>query len=208
MKSDSNYPNWFLWLWEHGFSIFTLLGLVALVVVLILVRKLDDRLSGIEDQLTQPPPRNYEPPNLDDYATADLPPESIVVEQLVYVPAYSHVYYRSGRPYPLESTLSIRNTDLSRPLYVRSVRYYDTQGKLAKTLVDRLIRLAPLETLEFVIAVHDSTGGSGANFIVDWLATDAISEPVIEAIMIGAAGAQAISLRSSGTNIKTPPSTE
>jgi hypothetical protein len=121
------------------------------------------------------------------------------------VPIYSHVYYDKGRPYLLEATLSIRNTDIQRPVYIRSVRYYDTKGELVKRYVDRLIQLGPLETIEFLVEAHDTTGGSGANFIVEWLATDRIDEPLIEAVMVGSSGTQGISFSRSGLNLSDAP---
>jgi hypothetical protein len=53
-------------------------------------------------------------------------------------------------------------------VYVSAVEYYDTDGKLSKKPVDQLIKLDPLQTIEFLVERHDVTGGSGANFIVEW----------------------------------------
>jgi hypothetical protein len=121
------------------------------------------------------------------------------------VPVYSHVYYDGGRPYLLEATLSIRNTDVRHPVYVRSVRYYDTKGRLVKSHVDRPIRLDPIETIEFLVEVQDTRGGSGANFIVEWFATDQIDEPMVEAVMVGTAGTQGICFSRSGRVLSSVP---
>jgi hypothetical protein len=103
----------------------------------------------------------------------------------------------------LEATLSIRNTDLKNPVYLRAVHYYDTVGKLAKRFVDRLIRLEPLQTIEFLVEKHDVSGGSGANFIVEWLASDeTVEAPFIEAIMVGRSGTNAISFVSAGRTLE------
>lgn len=198
MPTKQTYPDWFLWLWERGFVVGSVIGLFLLVIVLAVAYYMEQRLEHIEEQLTYEPPRRHEPLDVDAYAADDIPAQSVAVERQVYVPIYSHVYHDGGRPVLLEATLSIRNTDLKHPLYVRSVRYYDTKGKLVKTYVDRLIRLGPLETVEFLVVKRDASGGSGANFIVDWLATDKIEEPVIEAVMVGLGSTQAISFRSSG----------
>jgi hypothetical protein len=200
-KTEQKYPDWFLWLWGKGFVVGSVIGLVVLVIVLAVAIYLNQRLQGIEERLTYEPSRRYVPPNLDEYAAKDISPESIVLEKTTYVPVYSHVYYRGGRPYLLEATLSIRNTDVSRPVYVRSVTYYDTKGQLVKTHVDRLIGLDPLETIEFVVEERDTTGGSGANFTVEWLATDMINEPIIEAVMVGTTGTQGICFRASGRTL-------
>ena len=157
---------------------------------------------------------SYHVPNLvrGDLLAADLDeldagaeaPGSFLLERSVYVPIYSHVYYQSGRPYLLEATLSVRNTNLDRPVFVRSVRYYDSHGNLVKDHLDRLIRLDPLETVEFLVKEHDIEGGSGANFVVDWSATEQVNEPLIEAVMVGAVGTQGIAFRTEGKNLLTP----
>ncbi|MHC4179295.1 MAG: DUF3124 domain-containing protein [Planctomycetota bacterium] len=198
MTKEQKYPDWFLWLWERGFLVGSIVGLIVFVTVMGLGYYLDQRLDGIAATLAYEPPRQYEEPDLEAYAAEDVSPESIAVQRAVYVPIYSHVYYHQGRPYSLEATLSIRNTDTQRPVHVRSVRYYDTNGKLVKTHVDRLIRLAPLQTIEFLVEAQDSTGGSGANFIVEWLAPEDVNEPIVEAVMVGATGTQGICFRVSG----------
>jgi hypothetical protein len=51
-------------------------------------------------------------------------------------------------------------------------------------------------TTEYVIARNDDRGGTGANFIVAWGAEEPVYEPVVEAVMISAAGTQGLSLLS------------
>ncbi|WP_425396782.1 DUF3124 domain-containing protein [Aeoliella sp.] len=197
-KKSERFPSWFLWIWERGFVGSIVILLILMAVVCGLAVYFDQRLSGIEEKVTYQPPRNYEPPDLKALLAENVDPDSIVTQRLVYVPIYSHVYYNQGRPYLLEATLSIRNTDLRNAVYVRSVRYYDTRGELAKTYVDQPIRLGPLETIEFLVKAHDTTGGSGANFLVEWFSTDSINEPIIEAVMVGTNGAQGIAFSRSG----------
>ena len=128
------------------------------------------------------------------------------VSQSVYVPDYSHIYHGSARDrYGLTTTLSIRNTDPERSITVRSVRYYDTQGELARRYLERPRRLDPLGTIEFVVAEHDTSGGSGANFIVEWSAGEPVSEPVIESVMISTRLGQGVSFTSRGVPIVRTP---
>lgn len=53
--------------------------------------------------------------------------------------------------------------------------------------------LKPLGSTAFVVSEIDKTGGSGANFIVEWVAEENVSEPIVQAVMIGAEGGQGIS---------------
>jgi uncharacterized protein DUF3124 len=118
--------------------------------------------------------------------------------QKIYVPAYSHIYYQNQkRRYPLAVTLSIRNTD-EQPLKVTSTRYVGTEGQVLKEYVETPIRLGPLASIEFFVDEQDKSGGLGASFLVEWVAEQPIYGPVVEAVMVGTAGTQAISFVSTG----------
>ncbi|MBD0302236.1 MAG: DUF3124 domain-containing protein [Tolypothrix sp. T3-bin4] len=60
----------------------------------------------------------------------------IAMGQTIYVPVYSHIYHQDQQDqqkiFNLAATLSIRNTDLTKPIIITSVRYYDSNGKLVK----------------------------------------------------------------------------
>ena len=196
MGNDQKYPDWMLWFTEHGVRILILLAIAFMAFVYTRSRtNTEERLYAIEDTIQYEPPRSYEPPDLNAYAVAnDVTTRSLSVHEAAYVPVYSHIYYDGGRPYLLETMLSIRNVDPKRPVYVSAVEYYDTNGKLSKTQVDRLIKLTPLQTIEFLVERHDVTGGSGANFIVEWHAeSNDTHAPLIEAVMVGRSGTNAIS---------------
>ncbi len=173
--------------------------LVALATVVIIVF-IDNRIEEVEDRLLQAPPAAYEAPALDNYSVGEVDVSALPIRQLVYVPVYSHVYFQGGAPFSLETTLSIRNIDPDHPIFLSSVQYFDTSGELAKTYLDQPVRLAPLQTIEFLVERRDSSGGSGANFLVEWLG-DHINRPLVEAIMVGTAGNQALSFSRSGVEI-------
>ncbi|HLO49254.1 MAG TPA: DUF3124 domain-containing protein [Kamptonema sp.] len=126
--------------------------------------------------------------------------------QTIYVPIYSHIYYEnSEKSLDLAATLSIRNTDLTNPMIVTSVRYYDSAGNLLKAYLEEPVQLERLASIDFVVNRTDRKGGAGANFIVEWLSTKTISEPIVEAVMISAVGNQSISFVSRGKLIKNYP---
>lgn len=117
----------------------------------------------------------------------------------VYVPVYSHIYFGDARnQFDLTVTLLVRNTDPSHPLLLTSVRYLDSDGALVRTYVDEPVRLGPMASLDYVVAEGDRTGGIGANFVVEWTADHRLTEPVIEAVMIGTRSGQGISFTSVG----------
>jgi Protein of unknown function (DUF3124) len=139
------------------------------------------------------------PPIFPDEEASSLPKTSKTgQEQTVFVPAYSHIYYRTGQEYLLAITLSVRNTSLTDSILLTSVRYYDTKGSLVKEYSKKVLKIPPMATAEFFVQDEDTSGGSGANFLVKWKATKGVSEPVIEAVMIGTTSGQGISLISPG----------
>ncbi|MFO7595009.1 MAG: DUF3124 domain-containing protein [Desulfocurvibacter africanus] len=114
--------------------------------------------------------------------------------QTLYVPAYSHTYQGPrSRPYQLTVMLSIRNTDLRRALTITSVEYFNSEGKLVRSQIKEPIRLPAMGTKEFLVEQNDLTGGSGANFIVRWRASEPINAPIVETVMVGSSAGQGIS---------------
>lgn len=52
------------------------------------------------------------------------------------------------------------------------------------------------------IAANDTSGGAGANFIVEWVAEKTVYEPVVEAVMINTSSSQGISFVSPARVLK------
>ena len=118
--------------------------------------------------------------------------------QVVYVPCYSHIRLADGRTYKLAINLSIRNTSFSNDLTITAVDYHDSSGRLVKHHADDPIVLGPLATADFFVTENDKSGGSGANFMVEWVASKPITEPIVEAVMVGTGGGQGVSFVSVG----------
>jgi hypothetical protein len=138
--------------------------------------------------------------------TAPVDSEIIVIQDLdittgqtIYVPAYSEIYYADKeRTINLSITLSVRNTDLTHPIFLTSVRYYDNNGHLVNEYLPQPRRLGVLASTDFFVDTGDQTGGIGANFIVEWVAEQPVYEPVVEAVMLSTTGTQGISFTSLG----------
>jgi hypothetical protein len=132
-----------------------------------------------------------------DLAEAEAMKTAVV--RRTYVPAYSH-YLSSdeAHPYRLSVTLSVRNSDDAHPLVVRQVHYHDQDGKLVHEYLKKPLKIAPLAAVDFFVRPSDTTGGTSVSLLVDWSAEERVSEPVVEAVMIGTAGNQGISFLSTG----------
>jgi hypothetical protein len=133
-------------------------------------------------------------------ATEPLP---LTTGQMVYIPAYSHIYHGNKEtPLLLSVTLSIRNVDPNNSLTVTAVNYHETQGPLVKQFIKEALILGPLGSERFVVPQKDNTGGSGANFIVEWYSEKPINPPIIESVMIGTQSQLGISFTSRGQAIQ------
>ena len=131
--------------------------------------------------------------------------------QMVYVPVYSHIPHGNldsrGQPQILllSSVLSIRNTDPSHGMVVTSARYYDTNGKVLRDVITQPIALAAMASTEFFVEHKDTSGGSGANFVVEWSADKPVNAPVIETVNAYFFGTQSVAFTSPGRVIRPNP---
>lgn len=123
--------------------------------------------------------------------------------QTVYVPVYSHIYHGDKeRPFNLTATLSIRNTDIEKDIVLYSIDYFDSNGDLVRKYLQSPITLKKFATTRYVVKARDTSGGSGAKFIVRWKSDAPVNPPLIEAIMISTRTQQGISFVSRGLAIK------
>ncbi len=186
----------------------------ALVVVLVVLvaggvalfvyaKYFDSRLDTFEKHLRfqSPSDESDESPST---ASVDQSPSSDnpLRGQTIYVPAYSHVYHQDGDPHLLTVTLSVRNTSIDHGIAIQSVRYFDTKGNEVKSHLAKPLRLGPLATAEFLVKRSDTSGGSGANFLVEWSSSENVTNPIVESVMIDTSADQGISFVRSGTVIK------
>ena len=130
--------------------------------------------------------RSSDPVHLFQSSLSETHPADAQVRRTVYVPAYPTIRIMSGRSrVDLATTLSIHNTSREKPLVLERVDYHDTDGELIQGYLEKPVALKPLGTIEMFIAGEDRRAGTGANFIVDWASDGPISEPAIEAVVIG-----------------------
>ena len=122
--------------------------------------------------------------------------------QVLYVPAYSHIYHgNKEKPLLLSVTLSIRNTDRDNSITFSVIDYHDTAGKLIRHYLEAPIELGPLGSTRYVVAERDTSGGSGANFVVEWKAKKPVNPPIAETVMISTQSQLGISFTSRGVVI-------
>lgn len=119
--------------------------------------------------------------------------------ETIYVPIYSHIYHEDpSRMTLLTGTMSIRNTDPKNSIYLTSIAYHGTDGKLVEELCKTPLLLEPIATADIVVPRTHTTGGSGANFLVKWVSDKKVTPPLAEAVMISAGSARNLSFVSRG----------
>ena len=118
--------------------------------------------------------------------------------QMLYLPIYSHIWYGdpgkedTPRALLLSALVSIRNTDPGLPIRVTSAQYYDTSGNKLKQYLIAPITIKPLGTHELFIPKSDSSGGSGANFLISWESAAPANAPMVEALHAEVVGTRAL----------------
>lgn len=138
---------------------------------------------------------------LNDRAAAQLPVENMEKGR-TYLSVYSHIYTNSQhRIHELTATISLRNVNPEDTIYIAKADFYNTEGQLIKRFLDHAIFIAPMETFEMVIEETDNSGGSGANFIFDWLKNQSSADPLFEGVMISTTGQQGLSFTTQGKRI-------
>lgn len=140
--------------------------------------------------------------NYEYFLATDEKVDNSFIKNVFYVPVYSHIFYAQDKFTRLAITLSIRNTDLKKDLYVESIDYYNTEGVLVKRYIDKTHILKPMASIDYVVNLDDMSGGSGANFLVNIASKDKISHPIVQAIMINNSGNSNLCFTTQGEIIK------
>ncbi len=172
-KERFNWVNNKIFLSFYGVLLF-----LILFTVLILIN-LSTQVEDIEEQLRYTLPKVLDSPHN---------AKALAYIHTVYVPIYSHIYTKSGKPQLLEATLSIRNTDQRLPISINRIEYFGSDGASLKKYLNKPVTIGPLAALEFLVNQTNIEGGAGANFIVEWGAKESCNTPIIEAIMVGDEG--------------------
>ncbi len=129
-------------------------------------------------------------------------PNDIVIRDTTYVPIYSDIYSETKDiRFNLTATLSLRNTSFKHSIYIAKVDYYNSFGKKTRSFLSKPIVLEPMQSVEYVIEENDTSGGTGANFIINWGANSVDVKPLFQGIMISTNGQQGVSFSTTGISI-------
>jgi hypothetical protein len=122
--------------------------------------------------------------------------------QLLYMPIYSNVpYLEKNRKFDLSAFAAIHNTDLTYPIKVTKVLFFDNAGSLVASYLQKDTLIYPLGAADFFIPEKDKSG-TGANFLIEWVSDTLVNEPLIETVMLSLTSGQGISFSSLGKVIR------
>lgn len=129
----------------------------------------------------------------------DLKKSDKAYEETFYVPIYSDIYIeQTNQNALLAATLSVRNTSFSDSLFISKIDYFNTEGDLVRGYIDQPIFLAPMATVNYVIEKEDTSGGPGANFIINLSSDNPKVKPLVQAVMVGLTGNKGFSFSTDG----------
>lgn len=128
---------------------------------------------------------------------------SMSYKDIIYVPIYSDIYIDTKTQKSLlAATLSIRNTSFTDSLFVSKINYFNTDGTLVRSYLDKAISLPPMATINYVVEKEDDTGGTGANFVIELSANSEDIKPIVQAIMVEYSGNKGFAFSTDGYSIK------
>lgn len=132
--------------------------------------------------------------NPQEYSWANYDVNKICGE-ILFVPVYSSIYHQSNRTFDLTATLSIHNTDMNSQITLVKVDYFGTDGNLVKNFIYADLVLNPLQSKQFIIQESDKSGGTAAKFVIQWISSNKVIKPIVEAVMISTTSQQGISFK-------------
>ncbi len=121
--------------------------------------------------------------------------------QVLYMPIYSNLPYLGSKGYDVSALLAVHNTDLNHQIKITKVIYFNTSGRVVKQYLSEDRLLAPLATEIFTVSKKDKSG-TGANFLLEWIADQPVNEPLIESVMTDLTGTIGLSFLSHGKVIR------
>lgn len=126
-------------------------------------------------------PQNFNPGLLG----TGMSPVKKVSGQVLYLPVYSNMPYQIDTlKFDMSAFVAIHNTDLFSKIRLTQVLYFNQSGKLVYNFLEKgNISIDPLATKDFYIPYEDQSG-TGANFLVEWVADSLVNEPLFEAVTL------------------------
>jgi hypothetical protein len=133
--------------------------------------------------------------------TVDVPARTQLANgAIIHLPVFGYVStLKAGRTLELTATVTIHNTSDQYPIVLLDVQHVDDQGKLQAHLIDEALEISPLGTVRWVIPGRNASLGIAHSLRLEWGSRQAsLSDPIVEAVMIGTQSGQGASFTTEG----------
>jgi hypothetical protein len=82
----------------------------------------------------------------------------------------------------MSAFIAIHNTDITSSITLTRVLYFNQGGKLVNDYLKKgNMKIDALATKDFYVPYEDQSG-TGANFLIEWVADTLVNEPLIESV--------------------------
>ena len=132
-------------------------------------------------------------------------PLALSKEQTLYLPLVSHVYLGAkNKPYSLTKTFCFRNRDRNNAVSLLSIEYFNGSGASLGNVLKKSLSIEPMASFQIPVGSPkpDKSKQGSPCLIVRWKAEKPVTPPLVQCIMIGAAGQQGISFSTTATPIR------
>ena len=87
----------------------------------------------------------------------------------IYLPVYANSYFSKDEDmHSMTASVHFENKSSFEPIYILSANYYDSNGNLSQKLIEKAIRIEPLDANYIIMNKSLLTNSTGLNVIVDW----------------------------------------
>lgn len=115
----------------------------------------------------------------------DIDKSILSYQEQLYLPVYPPSYLeKSNEIINYTVWVHIINTSQVEPIYLLCIDCYDSNGDKCEKLIEKSIKINPLESSKFIVNTDLSGQGSGANVIIDWGVKNLDSRPDIYIEMV------------------------
>jgi hypothetical protein len=124
----------------------------------------------------------------------------------IFVPAYRSFYQIYGTTrdsYALTSTFFLYNIDPKMTIEILSIDFYDSSGKLLKSLIETPLSVNPRNSKEITIQPRTHPDEDCASYlIISWKSNQPANTPIVEVLMVGQVMNRGISFSTRGCEVK------
>ena len=112
---------------------------------------------------------DYSPRLVDENNYVEIDLSILSYRERIYLPVYSYSYFSKDEDkYSMMASVHFENKSRIEPIYILSADYYNSNGILSQKLIEKTIRINPLESNFLVLNSDMLTNSPGLMVLVSW----------------------------------------